>query len=46
MQHTEANLTAQDMTWAGETPVVDDPRSWLSRRLVWERRLAQLERTC
>ena len=41
MQRTEQNLT-----WMGEIPVVDEPHSWLSRRLFGERRLAELERAC
>jgi hypothetical protein len=46
MQRTHRNLTDQHLEWIGETPVVDEARTWLARRLVWERRLATLERAC
>jgi hypothetical protein len=41
MQRTEQNLT-----WIGEAPVVAEARTWIARRLTWERRLASLERAC
>jgi hypothetical protein len=45
MQRTHENLHGMD-DWMERTPAADEAHSWLSRRLVWERRLSQLERAC
>jgi hypothetical protein len=53
MQRTHKNLhridgriDARVDDWMERTPAADEAHSWLSRRLVWERRLSQLERAC